>query len=402
MKGQLRGFVAGILVTDLSVGLIATASAVVGDMNATLNYNNIKITLDNQAVTPKDASGNIVEPFAINGTTYLPVRGIADALGLGVEWDQATQTVKLTTGVKPLTPATQQSTQEDYIYYSNSNVPMLENFVDASYTGSSPRGDAMLYFYPNSMLPAIDESDENNYISQFIKALIASGMTYGGEQPDRGGRGDSFIFTYSDTKDGAVLYVLDPTMIILVGDTTTSLKSDSPDETNTTKTKVPAESTEPEIKTAEDLEAYFNQNMGSLETPLGTYNYTFKVDENDADYNPYDFLIKVDHDGPSPWYDIEYSISISQSDKDETLALTREFQEEVYNTAAAFFPDKKLTGCYYDFYYEYPNIRIGYHATQVLTWCNFTGEPFMFSTEYADTEISSFHWYTERDDYKFD
>lgn len=34
----------------------------------------------------------------VDGAAYLPVRAVADSLGLGVEWDAKTQTVKLTTG----------------------------------------------------------------------------------------------------------------------------------------------------------------------------------------------------------------------------------------------------------------------------------------------------------------
>ena len=37
-----------------------------------------------------------MEPFAIDGTTYLPIRAISSALGLGVEWNQEGQEVKLT------------------------------------------------------------------------------------------------------------------------------------------------------------------------------------------------------------------------------------------------------------------------------------------------------------------
>ncbi len=36
---------------------------------------------------PKDANGNVVEPFTMNGTTYLPVRAISNALEKDVEWD---------------------------------------------------------------------------------------------------------------------------------------------------------------------------------------------------------------------------------------------------------------------------------------------------------------------------
>ncbi|MCQ4866402.1 stalk domain-containing protein [Pseudoflavonifractor phocaeensis] len=93
---QWKGFITGILVTLLVLGLGGAAFAAVAQKQATLDYNDIKITLNGSAVTPTDANGAAVEPFAIDGTTYLPVRAVANALGLGVEWDGATKTVKLT------------------------------------------------------------------------------------------------------------------------------------------------------------------------------------------------------------------------------------------------------------------------------------------------------------------
>ena len=64
-----------------------------GAKTTELHYNNIKIMLNGKELAPKDANGNAVEPFIIDGTTYLPVRGVASALGLDVSWDGATQTV---------------------------------------------------------------------------------------------------------------------------------------------------------------------------------------------------------------------------------------------------------------------------------------------------------------------
>lgn len=95
MKGQWKSFAAGVLVTLLLVGSIGTAAATVGKKTAELNYNNIKVTLDGKAVNLVDANGNPVEPFTISGTTYLPVRAVAGAFGLEVEWDGSTQTVIL-------------------------------------------------------------------------------------------------------------------------------------------------------------------------------------------------------------------------------------------------------------------------------------------------------------------
>ena len=66
-----------------------SASAASGLVPANLQYNNIKINLNGNNVATS------AEPFIIDGTTYLPVRALAEALGLAVEWDATTNTVKL-------------------------------------------------------------------------------------------------------------------------------------------------------------------------------------------------------------------------------------------------------------------------------------------------------------------
>lgn len=105
-KKSVKGFICGCLTTLMLVGLIGTAAATVGSQTATVDYNDIKVTLDGVPVELVDANGAPAEPFAIDGTTYLPVRAVANALGLGVDWDQATQTVKLSTSgaAAPSTP----------------------------------------------------------------------------------------------------------------------------------------------------------------------------------------------------------------------------------------------------------------------------------------------------------
>ena len=70
----------------------------VGTAYYTLVYRGIKIILDGATITPKDANGNVVEPFIIDGTTYLPVRALSNALGFDVGWDNATSTVSITSG----------------------------------------------------------------------------------------------------------------------------------------------------------------------------------------------------------------------------------------------------------------------------------------------------------------
>lgn len=60
-------------------------------------FNDIKIKINGTEILPKDANGNIIEPFTIEGTTYLPIRAIGEALDMNVEWDATNNTVLLTT-----------------------------------------------------------------------------------------------------------------------------------------------------------------------------------------------------------------------------------------------------------------------------------------------------------------
>lgn len=94
---SLKSFLSGMVVTALIFGCMSTVVAANRQKQATLDYPGIKISLNGQTVTAKTASGATVEPFSIDGTTYLPVRGVASILGVDVGWDQKTKTVLLTT-----------------------------------------------------------------------------------------------------------------------------------------------------------------------------------------------------------------------------------------------------------------------------------------------------------------
>lgn len=55
----------------------------------------ITLKVDGNAVVPKDVNGETVEPFAVDGTVYLPVRAVGEALGKDVSWDGGTNTVSV-------------------------------------------------------------------------------------------------------------------------------------------------------------------------------------------------------------------------------------------------------------------------------------------------------------------
>ena len=55
----------------------------------------MKLTVEGVPYTPTDLAGKVVEPFIIDGVTYLPLRAVANALGVAVDWDGSTNTVLL-------------------------------------------------------------------------------------------------------------------------------------------------------------------------------------------------------------------------------------------------------------------------------------------------------------------
>ncbi len=99
MKKTIR-ILAMILAICLAVGVGALAADNY-TKNLLANYVGVKLVVDGVSITPKDANGTVVEPFIVDGTTYLPVRAVAEALGKEVGWDGDTKTVYI--GAKPQT-----------------------------------------------------------------------------------------------------------------------------------------------------------------------------------------------------------------------------------------------------------------------------------------------------------
>lgn len=94
-----KSFITGFLACGIIAGAAVGVSASVATKTIDISYNDVKLCVDGITIEPKDANGNIVEPFISEGTTYLPVRAVASAFGKAVEWDGETKTVYL--GYKP-------------------------------------------------------------------------------------------------------------------------------------------------------------------------------------------------------------------------------------------------------------------------------------------------------------
>lgn len=91
-KMELKSFVAGILVTAMVLILAMPVSAAL-TRKAISVYSGLNVYIDDVRLTPKDVNGKTVDIFAYDGTTYLPIRAISEALGKNVEYDNKTQSV---------------------------------------------------------------------------------------------------------------------------------------------------------------------------------------------------------------------------------------------------------------------------------------------------------------------
>ena len=91
MSKRFSGIVCGFLIAMLATSAISYAAQKTDILN--IVYRDIKLKIEEELITPRDASGNIVEPFISDGTTYLPVRAVAEALNRDVSWENKTSTV---------------------------------------------------------------------------------------------------------------------------------------------------------------------------------------------------------------------------------------------------------------------------------------------------------------------
>jgi uncharacterized protein YneR len=153
MKKELKGFIAGFIMCMI---LSSAAFAAPIERSITAIYNDIKIYVDGNRIQPKDAKGNKIEPFGYNGTTYLPVRAISEALGKTVSWDGKTNSVYI--GQKPVQKSNKVGYTKDDIKTENFDgkeyvmVFTLQKKYNCLVTGTEHK----LSIYDDNIIPAWD------------------------------------------------------------------------------------------------------------------------------------------------------------------------------------------------------------------------------------------------------
>lgn len=85
----------GALLLAFSAG--ASAASTLERIQANLNHG-ISFLLNGEKWTPTDANGKKAVPISYQGTTYVPLRAVAEATGAEVGFDGATQQISISTG----------------------------------------------------------------------------------------------------------------------------------------------------------------------------------------------------------------------------------------------------------------------------------------------------------------
>ncbi|MDF2961853.1 MAG: PpiC-type peptidyl-prolyl cis-trans isomerase [Paenibacillus sp.] len=142
MKDKLKGLVLGLSIGVMMTGTIAYASGT----QIEVYFKNIKYMFDGQQKKPAD------ESFIYNGTTYVPLRFVSEALGKEVQWDGDSETVWVGRKVD------------------------LSSTVAVYKDGQVTLGEFEKYLAVMRLLNQQDESVESdeNYKTSMLKQMIAS------------------------------------------------------------------------------------------------------------------------------------------------------------------------------------------------------------------------------------
>lgn len=133
-----------------------TSSAFCADnvqkISAFLNYE-LKIKLDGNNFTPVDSNGSVMYPIVYNDRSYLPVRAIAEALNIAVDYDAKTKTIYL--GERNKTVVNKEVFMNMWSsQYSVSQNELMANNVSYDYgivfNGNNEYAEFSFFIYPDA------------------------------------------------------------------------------------------------------------------------------------------------------------------------------------------------------------------------------------------------------------
>ena len=137
MKRKITVLTALLMAFVLTAAITSTALASDGSMTVTIHP--IRILVNGEAFRPTDVNGNEVMVFTVNGTTYVPLRALAEAYGLEVGYDAANNIASVNSPDRvPAAPAPE--TRDFTAYWTVEEKPVTnygdERIFTATYNGA--------------------------------------------------------------------------------------------------------------------------------------------------------------------------------------------------------------------------------------------------------------------------
>lgn len=430
----IKSLLLSILIIILITGNVF---AIELQQNIPVIFNSINIEVNGQKV---DADN-----LLYNGTTYVPLRRIAEILGKEVIWDSATNTARindksflqsddereseifqqpfldLSTRSNPagLNDVICMTSPVNDGNYFESEITLKEiirgnkawdKIVSANRFNTKPKGeyDVILARFSLKVTGASNENiqfDFNEYNFTLVSEDGKDYEHYSCVLPDpeissklyKGASHEGWVAFKVRTDDIKPLIVYDKAF-----DGTRGVWFKGYNEDGNVSLEIPSAvsflPTSTTIDSSSELKSFLEDNFSQLETCIGTTGFTFNISENDRDYNPYDYWIKVG-------YEYEFfggaihSTKYTNKQKDKLKIELKEHMRNIGETVIKKMPDKKFYGGYYDSWYRYPNLRVDLQTRRYYSWTNYD-EPNILSnkSEYEQTKPSKFRWYDFIDD----
>lgn len=234
MKPRFHSFLSGFLAGALVVGVSVSALAITSGM--TIDVYPINIQVNGETFQPTDVTGREVPVFAYEGTTYAPLRALAEAYGLEVGYDaEANMAIVNDPDVNPGQPATPDTTTPDVDYsglsdeerayqewkakWKVSEVP-LDLFADElEYVGVKVKKDTLHLYRAEYCGPEWNYSNYPlfNDQAEFYKTYLKDDVTMYAprlvRELHKGGSNTVAVFYFGDAEGNLAMLCADGTVL---------------------------------------------------------------------------------------------------------------------------------------------------------------------------------------------
>ena len=161
-----------VVVISLIIFISGVAAGVAGGhaINETISVvlaRDISFELDGQPHEFKDPDGQVQHPIIYEGSSYLPVRSIAEATGVEVDWDDNTRTITLNRELADTPYKDAQDYETDLLKPS-----WADNKPDPAVVRQRINNDIDTYYEHIYLLEYLDLDDDQSYANYLVSEKI--------------------------------------------------------------------------------------------------------------------------------------------------------------------------------------------------------------------------------------